>query len=197
MAKKRKAEEAIDTVVAELTQENPFLIVQGTLNDEHCNFGMQRNTGDTKGMVDTIKGKPLIVHDDLRNAFLEFRPHLAALCDRIDGDEENFDAVANHPNVDLYNVTGFKIKGAGEAESISLIGSFHSMTAEGRHDVTTAPVSLEGDAGYRWYNELRDTADKVRMEIELYNKGKCTPAEEEYQEKPQAKIEFSEGEEQI
>jgi hypothetical protein len=177
MAKKKKEEQ--DAVVAELMQEKPLLIVQGSLPDENCNYSVQINTGPTKGMVHNVKGKPNIVHDDLREAFQKFRPHFASLCDKISNDEcENFAALSNRQEVDLCHVTGFKIKGAGESESICLVGSYHSMNAQGRIECTTNYVSLEGSDGYKWYNELRDVADEVRSEIEQYNDGKCTPPEE-------------------
>lgn len=167
---------------AEGFAEKQLLIVQGALPDEHCNYSVQINTGPTKGMVHNVKGKPNIVHDDLRNAFQKFRPHLAALCDvfeRSGVEADKYSDIEEHNLVDLYHVTGFKIKGAGESESISLIGSFHSMTSGGRNDVSTNFVSLDGGDGYKWYNELREVADLVRMEIELYNEGKCTPPEED------------------
>lgn len=162
--------------------EKPLLIVQGTMNDEFCNYGIQINSGETKGMIHNVKGKPNIVHEDLTIAFNRFRPHLAALSNAFDwsGIElDNFEEVENHQLVDLFHVTGFKIKGAGESESLSLTGSYHSMSAGGRIDASTDFISLEGAGDYRWYNELREAADQVRNEIELYNKGKRTPPHEE------------------
>src|SRR5690606_35865052 len=149
-------------------------------------YSVQINTGPTKGMVHNVKGKPNIVHSDLSAAFQKFKPHLAALCDLVDSaSAESFEEIDNHASVDLCHVTGFKIKGAGEAESISLIGSYHSMTAEGRIDCSTPYMSLEGHDNYRWYNELKEAADLVRQEIELYNDGKCTPQEEEKTDRKQ------------
>ena len=186
MAKKKKeaVEAATDAVVAELTQEKPLLIVQGTLNDEFCNYGIQINTGPTKGMIHMVKGKPNIVHEDLSDAFQKFRPHLAALSNAYDwsGIElNNFQDVTENQLVDLFHVTGFKIKGAGEAESIALFGSYHSMTANGRVNADTDFISLEEGSDYQWYNELREAADLVRSEIEQYNNGKCTPPPESEQ----------------
>lgn len=158
-------------------KEKELFIVQGTLADEHCNYGIQINTEPTKGMVHNVKGKPLIVHDDLRDAFQKFRAHFAALCDKV-GDVDTFSELENSAEVELCHVTGFKIKGAGESETISLIGSYHSMNAQGRIECSTNYIPLDA-AEYKWYNELREAADLVRSEIEEYNGGKCTPAPED------------------
>src|ERR1044072_3841695 len=102
--KSRKNEEpAQDPVVAELSQEKAVLIVEGKLNDDHCTFSVQINTGPTKGMVHKVNGKPNIVHDDLRSAFQEFRPHLAALQDALDNvDADSFGEVKDNQKVDLF-----------------------------------------------------------------------------------------------
>src|SRR5690606_33660678 len=104
--------------------ETPTLAVtEAALNDDLCNYKYDIIDGKSAGFDHAVTGKGLI-DEDLRDAFRSLNVHLAVIDDiyRHKGVEiESISTMHNDELAMLYNVTGFKIKGGEDNESIILI----------------------------------------------------------------------------
>lgn len=161
--------------------EKSFSIKEASLKDDFCNYTFEITHGVGSGDTHSVKGSG-IIEDDMRDAFSKFNVHLAAIDDvfRLSGIElEDIDNYHAHELATRYHVTGFKIKGGTENESIVLIGSKYVGTAGGRIELATPKIPLDNLSSYHWYNELKVAADNAREEVALYKEGKYTAAVEE------------------
>jgi hypothetical protein len=180
---KVKEEQAED--LFETQEEKIFTIKEASLKDDFCNYKFEILRGVGSGDTHSVNGSG-IIEDDMRDAFARLNVHLAAIDDvfKLSGIElENIDNYHNHELTSRYNVTGFKIKGGTENESIILIGSKYVGTAGGRIELATPRIPLDNLSSYQWYNELKEAADNAREEVALYKEGKYTAVEED-DEKP-------------
>lgn len=159
----------------EVKEVKPFIITAATINDDFCNYSFLIKDGVGIGDTHNVKGSG-IVDEDLKIAFSKLNVHFAC-CDDNFEDVENIDKFHNDPLTLLYNVTGFQIKGNDENESIVLIGNKYLNKIGERSDIKMPRILLSAGTSYQWYNELKDAADTVRMEVELYKGGKSTPVE--------------------
>lgn len=186
MAKKSKKKSS-DLLIEEITGEVKHLkIVSGKIVDGFCHYGYEVLTGVSIGDKINIKGAGRIT-DDMYDAFTVLNKHLACIDDIFEHsgiEVENIDNFNNHELVALYIVDGIKISGPTEAESIELSGS-KSLSCGGRAAFTTPKIALDSLGAYKWYNELKDASDKVRLEIELYREGKKVIEDDE--DKPDPK----------
>jgi hypothetical protein len=160
-----------------------FVIIDASIVDDFCNYKYEITEG--VGILDTHKvdGKGIIL-DDLRNAFVNFNVHLACIDDSFKrGGIEITDIDQNHGDeiTTCYHVTGFKIKGGKDNESISLIGTKY-VSLGGRLNLITPFIPIDSLSSYKWYNELKAAADRAREEVALYKEGKCRVVEEDDEE---------------
>jgi hypothetical protein len=158
-----------------------FTIKEASLKDDFCNYTFEIITGVGSGDTHSVKGSG-IIEDDMREAFGKFNVHLAAIDDvfKLSGIElEDIDKYHAHELATRYHVTGFKIKGGTENESIILVGSKFVGTAGGRIELATPKIPLDNLSSYQWYNELKAAADNAREEVALYKEGKYTSVQEE------------------
>ena len=182
----------------------PFVIKEASIKDDFCNYTFEVTSGVGLGDSHTVKGKG-IIKEDMRSAFAKLNVHLAMVDDifKHSGIEfDDIDTMHGDELATLYNVTGFKIKGGDENESIVLIGNKFVSSAGGRIELETPRILIESSSSYKWWNELKAASDKARLEVELYKNGKYIPVEEDDEENPkklkQTKMNFlpdiSEGE---
>lgn len=179
-------EELADLLTAK--PKRGYVIINALIKDDFCNYRYEITEGIPDGH--NVDGKG-IIKDDMRNAFQRLNVHLAALDDayRISGtDITNIDLHHTDEIAGFYHVTGFKIKGGKDNESISLIGTKYSKTCGGRLNISGTPfIPMDTLSSYKWYNELRVAADGAREEVALYKEGKSTPVEKEDEEETKKK----------
>ena len=162
-----------------------FVIKEASIKDDFCNYTFEVASGVGIGDTHNVKGKGIIM-EDMRKAFSKLNVHLAMVDDifKHSGVEfEDIDTMHSSDLAFLYSVTGFKIKGDVENESIILIGNKFVSSAGGRIELETPRIPIESTSSYKWYNELKSASDKARLEVELYKNGKYIPVEEEEEEK--------------
>lgn len=178
------------------SSDRAFVIKEATIKDDFCNYSYEIISGIGRGDSESAKGSN-IIDIDMHKAFAKFNVHLAVIDDafKYKGVEiADIDKEHNHELTGYYQVTGFKIKGGKENESIVLIGTKYVSTAGARMEIATPKIALDNLSSYKWYNELRKAADNAREEVALYKEGKYTEVEPEEKEDPaQLKIDMGEA----
>lgn len=160
-------------------EQKPFEIISASINDDFCQYEFLVTEGVGKDDKIKVQGSG-IIEDDMRNAFIALKVHLACIDDIFKHSEIEIDYIEkfnNHDHTHLYSVTGFKVKGAKENESVILIGTKYISCAGGRIDIVTPKIPLDNASSYKWYNELKTAIDICRLEVELYKGGKYTLVE--------------------
>lgn len=155
-------------------------ITAGAISDGKCNYSYEIVSGSGEGNVHNVKGIH-IVHDDMPEALQKLNAHLACIDDvfKHKGVEiKNIDKMHNHELTGLYEVTGFKIKQAGDSEAVVLIGNKGITCSGGRVDLETPKIPLDGTSSYTWYNELSEVVEALRAEVDAYHNGKYIIDEE-------------------
>lgn len=192
MSKSRKAlkENSADIEVLKQLEDHWFSITEASIKDDFCTYSYEITKGVGLGRTHKVEGKNSgsIIDDDMRTAFSKFNVHMAAIDDvfKHSGIEiENIDDEHGHELTGLFHVTGFKIKGGKDNESIELIGNKY-VSGGGRFDLTSPKTPLDNLSSYAWFKELKQVVNKARLEVQLYDGGKYTKAAEE-EEVPEAK----------
>lgn len=197
----RKNQEVAEASAENLEQnERPYTIATVQIKDGFCNYSYNIIKGIGTGDTHTVKGSG-IVKDDMRTAFNKLNVHLAFMDDifKHAGIEvDDIDTLHNDELTLLYTVTGFKIKGDEDNESIVLMGTKYVSGGGGRIEMETPKVALDNLSSYVWYNELKAAAAAARLEVALYKEGKydspeVDEEEEKKQKRKQTKITFDEG----
>lgn len=176
-----------DEAAQDDSEQKPYIIKEAIIKDDYCNYAFEILSGIGAGDTHSVKGSGIIM-DDMKEAFNRFNVHLAVIDDvfKHSGIEiEDIDKYHGHDLAFLFTVTGFKISGGEDNESIILKGSKYVSSAGGRIELASPKIPLDNLSSYKWYNELRAAADSARMEVALYKEGKVVPAEED--EKPNPK----------
>lgn len=115
---------------------------------------------------------------EMTDAFRNLIVHMAVIDDGFQHErfkDTDISALANDEIVASYLVNQFKIKGAGDAESIQLIGNKYVNSVRGRMEVKTPFIELDNLSSYKWHNELKAAADEARLQVSRYNDGYYTP----------------------
>jgi hypothetical protein len=159
-----------------LTEEKkrPYKVTEAAIVDDFCNYKYEVTEG--KGPYDKHKvdGKGIIV-DDMREIFRKLRVHMAAVYGVFSLQGLDIEDIDTHHNDDVtaeFHVSGFKVKGGEDMESISLMGSKHIACVGGRMSLVTPWIDISTLSSYKWHNELKELADKAREEVALYKEGK-------------------------
>lgn len=180
MSKKKQNEDEL------LRDEREFNITAAQIKDGFCHYTFEILRGIGEGDTHNVKGSGL-VKDDMLDAFARFNVHMAVIDDAFKNSGTEIDDIDNFHNHELtanYHVSGFKIKGSEDNESIVLTGTKYVQSVRGRVNLETPKIPLDSLSSYHWYNELKTAADKARQEVELYKGGKYTPVEVEQEIKP-------------
>jgi hypothetical protein len=166
--------------IIDMPDGRPYRIKSAKIKDDLCNYEYEIIRGLGVGDTHGVKGSAL-VERDLPAALAKFNVHLAVIDDafKLSSIEvTDIDALHSHELAFLYTVTGFKISGSVDSESIVLIGHKY-LSSGGRMELESPRVALDNLSSYKWHNELKAAADAAREEVALYKEGKCTPVEEE------------------
>ena len=186
MAKEKKQTQVINMSSDNMAKAAEFLgnllvkefeIKEATIKDDFCNYTFEVASGVGLGDTHNVKGKG-IIKPEMRKAFAQLNVHLAMVDDifKHSGiDFADINTMHNDPLATLYSVTGFKIKGGIENESIVLIGNKYVSSAAGRIELESPKILIESTSSYKWYNELKAAADAVRLEVEKYKNGNYIP----------------------
>lgn len=177
--KKKKTEEAVIEI-------KPLVITAAAIKDDFCNYAFEVKSGIGIGDVVKVSGKG-VIDDDLRDAFMELGIHLAIVDDVFKHLGTAFSSISDlkgHPMAYNYRVTGFKIKGSEEKESVILVGTKDVECSNGEMSLESPAIPLDSLSSYKWVQELKDAVDHARTEVELYRGGKYTVVENEPKEDP-------------
>jgi hypothetical protein len=141
----------------EAVKEKSFSIMEASIKDDLCNYTFKVTSGVGSGDSHSVKGSG-IIEEDMRAAFRMLNVHLAAIDDVFNLSKielEDIDNYHAHELATRYHVTGVKIKGGSENETIILIGSKYVGTAGGRIELATPRIPMDNLSSYNWYNELQ------------------------------------------
>ena len=195
---------AEDAAIVKQLDDHWFRITEATIKDGFCNYSYEITKGVGLGRTHKVDGKVSgnIIDDDMRTAFSKFNVHMAAIGDIFkhsgieikDIDKEHGNAITG-----LFNVTGFKIIGSSDNETIQLFGTYY-VSVGSRFDLDSPKIPLDSASSYHWYKQLKPVANKARLEVLLYDNGKYTKAEPEEEEDSkkvkQGKMSFNKTESQ-
>jgi hypothetical protein len=157
---------------------NPIEYTVASIKDDFCNFSYKIIEGIGAGMTHDVKGKGHIISMDLKIIFSRLNIHLAILDNAFKLANEtitDLETMHGHGFAHDYIVTGFKISGTTEDEKVVLSGWKYVQYGIIKFD--SPKVTLVGEGGYEWKQQLRDTLDKCREEVRLYHNGKYTELE--------------------
>jgi hypothetical protein len=184
MAKAKKAKKGskenpiaiglLDAAIINLFPGRSFKIIEASLKDMYCDYTYQIISGVGVNNKHKVPGEHVVL-EDMTNAFNNFNVHLAALdgAFKLAGvDIDDINKFESHEITLGFRVSGFKIKGNEENESICLIGSKYSAVAQGWFGLVTPFIPINGLSFYKWYNELKAAANTAREEVALYEEGK-------------------------
>lgn len=173
------------------TAEDPeleYVITEANLKDHTClyKYAILKgvNAGDKHQVTNT---SDKLVEESLLEAFSKFNVHLACIDDvfKHSGIEiEDVNKFHTHDLTGRYTVTGFKIKGGEELESIVLSGNKVISSASGRIELDTPKIMLDNLSSYPWYKELIEAAEDAMEEVRQYKEGNFTLKEKP--EEPEA-----------
>jgi len=179
--KKQTPDEVIDEIP-------PLRITAVSLKDDFCNYSYEITHLVGTGNIHNVKGKG-IIDDDLRDAFNRLNVHLATIDGKF-GIVDQVEGLRNNEDVALYNVTGIKMRGSSEDESVIIVGTKHCPNVAGRIDLTTSKIALKDFSAYKPWSELQEDIELIRKEAELYHGGKCTSVEPEVKDPKQKEFPF-------
>lgn len=191
--KKSTVKKIVEKLTAAEPSERNFKIIDGAIKDGFCNWGFEIIRGVGIGNKYGAKGKCGLIKDDMKDAFAVLNVHLAYIDDvfkHANNEVQDIDTMHNDELTTLYSVSGFKIQGGDDNESIILIGNKY-VSGGGRISLETPKIALDEGSSYKWYNELKAASDKVREEVALYSEGKYIPVEEDIEEEDPAQIKMS------
>lgn len=176
--------------------QRSFKIVEASIKDDFCNYTYEVTKGVGLGDKHKVDGKGIVM-DDMLTAFASFNVHLACIDDVFLHSKTEFDDIDtmnNHEFTFLYLVTGFKILGGEDNESIILSGNKYVSSAGGRIEIKSPKIPLDNLSSYKWYNELKTAANKARREVEEYKEGKYEAVLEDPEEEKKSSYQLTIGE---
>lgn len=181
----------LQDIAVALKDQKEYIIKEASIHDDFCHYSYDIINGIGEGRTIKSTNKSNIIGDSLRKAFSKLIVHLACIDDvfKNNGIEiDDIDQFHNHELTGLYHVTGFKVKGGQDNESVILIGSKYVSTSGGRIEIESPKIPLDNLSSYKWYNELKTAFTKAREQVELYHEGEYTMVEvpEVEEKKPSA-----------
>lgn len=176
-------------------EAKPHEIRGASLKDDFCNYIIKINESDIPviGLGEhNVKGIGLVDHD-MHMAFNRLKVHMAFLDDAFKRSGiavTNIDNVRDEDLTDLYTMTGFKMHGTEENESVILSGNKYLSTLGTRMPIDIPKTALDKLSPYPFWNELKADVTACQCEVELYIDGKYTlpHKDEEKPDKKQLKI---------
>lgn len=167
----------IDDELSEIPKD--IAIKEASIKDDYCTYSYELMQGVCKGDIISGRKGAGIVHNDMTDAFEKLNVHLAVIDDAFNYSKieiEDIDKFHGHELAGLFHVTGFKIRGNDEKESVILVGTKFIKTG-GYISLETPRIKF--DSGYPFKNELREAVYKCCDEVEQYMNGKVAPTFEQ------------------
>lgn len=191
----KKVSDKVKNLLYGNNEGRPYRIKEAKIKEDLCQYAYEITSGVGIGDTHNVKGSALI-ENDLRDALSKLNVHMAFIDDAFKHkgiEVSDIDQEHNNDLTYLYYVTGFKMKGTEEAESVILLGS--KSVSLGRMEFESPKISLDNFSSYKWYNELKAAIELVREEVALYKEGKCisVEVEEEKTDLKQNKLPFGSG----
>lgn len=159
--------------------QKDIAIKEASIKDDYCTYSYELLQGVCAGDVISGRKGAGIVHNDMTEAFEKLNVHLAVIDDAFSYSKieiEDIDRFHGHELTGLFRVTGFKIRGNDDKESVILVGTKFIKTG-GYISLETPRIKF--DSGYPFKNELREAIYKCVDEVEKYMNGKVAPSFEQ------------------
>ncbi len=119
-----------------------------------------------------------IVHDDMKNALMFLRPHLAILCDQVEAQNKDFHELDDDTEaLDKYKVNSFSIGGSDIHEGVTLTGVRFGKSGKplNLNSPFTKFEGSDNEDNYEYGYELRGVINHCNEEALLYIDGKMAP----------------------
>lgn len=189
----------IERAAEKAQEENLYSIKEAALKEGLCRYAYEITSGVNLGDVHAVKGGGLY-KPTLMDAFAKLNVHLACVDDsfKLKGvDVTDIDREHTSELAGFYTVTGFKVKGSDDDETVVLIGS--KRVSYGYISIESPRIPLDRSSSYKWYNELKKAVDACRYQVALYKEGNFEPVEviEEAPKYKDQKLPFGEGENEL
>ncbi|HEY8690550.1 MAG TPA: hypothetical protein VIM07_15040 [Chitinophagaceae bacterium] len=153
-------------------------IKEAAIKDDYCNYSYELMQGVGEGDIIGRKGAA-VVHNDMLDAFEKLNVHLAVIDDAFRYSHieiEDIDMMHSSELAGLFKVTGLKLRGNADNESVILVGTKFIKTG-GYISLETPRIKF--DSGYPFKNELHEAVYKCCDEVEQYMNGKIAPTFEQ------------------
>ena len=187
-SKKKKIQDRVRVIVTSDLIRNlkgqgdlPYVIMSASLKDDFCNYSYAVTKGIGENDEHGVTGSKMVT-DDLIQSFQKLNVHLAVIDDvfKHRGIEiDDIDKFHSDENATMYSVTGFKVKGSEENESVVLMGNKSISCSGSRIDLVSPKIPVGNLGSYQWYNELKAAIDRVRLEVSMYKEGKYIAYEDD------------------
>lgn len=168
------------------TENLSIKVTSGIIKDMKCNYGYEISEGIGLGNKSNTTGIH-VIKDDMKRAFVLFNVHMAFIDDVFKTSNVEVDDIAHvvgHDHTYNYSVTGFKIAGGEDNETIVLIGN-KFVSVGGRINLVSPKIPIDNLSSYKWAKQLKEAADQARKEVSLYHGGKYEIFESEMDDDPQ------------
>lgn len=149
-----------------------YKITEAFISDDYCNYKFEVTDKIGFGDEHSVKGKG-IIKDSLKDAFAALNVHLACIDDsfiNIDKETASFHQFLNDDSTFRYRVRGIKVRGSGDGMTVILYGT-KRISLGGLINIDTPKIALDNLSGYQWYNELKESVEKILEEVSLYREG--------------------------
>lgn len=155
----------------------PYAITQASIKEDLCNFAYEVLLGPMAGSkVPNHKGSAM-VHQDMLNAFQELEVHLAISVDEFKYIVKKYDSLEkldSHEIRGLFSVSGFKISGDDENKGFIVIGEKYGTFGS----ISVESPKITKATNYPFFEQLKESIERVVEEVELYMTGKSAPKED-------------------
>lgn len=175
---KKKITISADSFLEASQQKEMLQVTHAVLVDETCTYSYSVKLGN--GETDIITNEcGRQYHHDLRQAFRNFDPHLAAITEQVESDhikdinESEGITESITANLGRHRVNEVKISGDINTGNVQVIGS--KLLKCGDEVKLKSPKVALDDAEYEFVNELAAATQTLIQEITLYHEGKSRP----------------------
>lgn len=182
------------TDAMKIVHDKNYEIEKADLKDLFCNYKFILISGPGSGASHSVTDSTNVSYPMLRTAYEKLHVHFAAICGHFDDagiEIKDIDKMHDHDITGLVMVTGFEISGPEDGRKVKLTGTRYVSSSSGRVETKTHKVPIDNLGGYKWYNELKQAIEDVKLEVALYKEGFYVPIEDDSEEDPgQEKMEF-------
>lgn len=182
---KELSQQATDMLLGKERIDSGIEVRGASIKEDICTYSYDITEGKCEGDKVTNRKGSNVIHDDMKLAFQALHPHIAVICEEVEISPEldiksiqKFDADVHKEGslehkISHFTVSGFKITGGGDNESLVLIGEKRLSTGD-HVGLTTPKINLD-DYPYSFIADLRAAVNNCILEVEEYMNGKCAP----------------------